>query len=78
MICLGQGGLRSLSASSYLSVWKEETKICHTYFRSYIEHIKFTDLHAADPLPLITIRDIMDTKVLLLLQALLKNFKYLL
>ena len=41
--------------------------------RSYIEHIKFTDLHAADPLPLITIRDIMDTKVLLLLQALLKK-----
>ena len=46
--------------------------------RSYIEHIKFTDLHAADPLPLITSRDIMDTKVLLLLQAPLKNFKYLL
>ena len=41
--------------------------------RSYIEHIKFTDLHAADPLPLITIRDIMDTKVLLLLLALLKK-----
>ena len=41
--------------------------------RSYIEHIKFTDLHAADPLPLITIQDIMDTKVLLLLQALLKG-----
>ena len=46
--------------------------------RSYVEHIKFTDLHAADPLPLITSQDIMDTKVLLLLEALLKNFKYLL
>ena len=44
--------------------------------RSYIEHIKFTDLHAANPLPLITVRDIciMDTKVLLLLLALLKNY----
>ena len=41
--------------------------------RLYIEHIKFTDLHAADPLPLITIRDIMDSKVLLLLLALLKK-----
>ena len=28
--------------------------------RSYIDHIKFTDLHAADPLLLITIRDIID------------------
>ena len=46
--------------------------------RSYVEHIKFTDLHAADPLPLITSQDIMDTKVLLLFEALLKNFKYLL
>ena len=41
--------------------------------RSYVEHIKFRDLHAADPLPLITSRDIMDTKVFLLLEALLRT-----
>ena len=41
--------------------------------RSCIEHRKFTDLHAADSLPLITIRDIIDTKVLLLFLALLKT-----
>ena len=43
--------------------------------RSYVVHIKFTDLHAADPLPLITSRDIMDTKVLLLFEALLKKLQ---
>ena len=32
--------------------------------RSYIEHIKFTDLHAADPLPLITSRDTIAVRVI--------------